>query len=314
MEEVKETLLKVQEAVANVQGRGAIIEPTLCWIESKKENGLTNTELLEMMETVVEASEIHLAKEALSEFIKEKRPVQMQDKRFQGQVISRKGNKKTESEKYDILKMMEWLDEAGAMPILVMTSNKINKMPKKDQIEEANIGTRLGRMEELLKAMDKKVETYNSELKREIYGIKPSYANLARELNVGVQSGQVPSVVQPAGGVVHGVPATGVGVPGIGPLTDQTPHPGGAPGEHSGQGGGLAPPQVLGGGGPPQQGDGGPHQQGGGGQHHQQGGGGPPLYQQQGGGGPPLHQHHNQQGGGSHPPRQLPQQHHQQQQ
>ena len=278
MEEVKETLLKVQEAVASVQGRGAIIEPTLYWVESKKENGITTTELYELIDTVVEASEIHLAKETLSTFVREKRPIQMQEKKFQGVVISRKGHKKTETEIDDILKMLEWLDEAGAMPILVMTSKQVNKMPRRGQVDEEDIGMRLGRMEEVLKAMDKKVENYNCELKREIYSIKPSYASFCRELSGGVQSGQVPTVVQSAGGAVHGVQG------GMGdPPAAQEPMDQGQP-QLNGPGDAQGGPSV-------------------------QGGGGPPSQQHQGGGSGNQQQHVH--GGVQQQPQQQPQQRHQ---
>ena len=177
------------------------------------------------------------------------------------------------------------------MPVLVMTRNHVNKMPRREQTDEEDIGARLGRMEELLKIMDKKVENYNCELKREIYSIKPSYAQTLRELSVGVQTGQVPAVIQPASGAVHGVQG-GQGVPPVTqePMEQDQPQlvgPGGAQGGPSVQGGGEPPSQPQGGGAlPPQQ-----HQQGGGVQppHHMQRHQ-PPQFQQQ-----PRQQHHQQQ-------------------
>ena len=86
-----------------------------------------------------------------------------------------------------------------------MVSSNINKMPKKNVGEDdEDVGARLSRMEEILKVMDKKVETYNSEIKREIYSIKPSYASLTRELNASAQSGLVPAVVRPQAGFQGG--------------------------------------------------------------------------------------------------------------
>ena len=149
MEEVKETSKSVQSTLNNLQGRGVIIEPTLCWIEAKRENGKTRTELCEIISEMIEANEIHVAKEALAEFVKEKRTTFMTEKKFQLAVVGRKGNHKTSSEIDDICDMLEWMDESDALPLLVMYSSHINKMPRKTNEEDQEIGERLGKMEDL---------------------------------------------------------------------------------------------------------------------------------------------------------------------
>ena len=176
------------------------MEPTLCWIQAQRENGKTLVELSELMMDIVEASETHSAKEILAEFVRERREDLLAQKRFKDAIKGRMGHHKTESEVDNICNMLEWLDELGQLPLIVMTCDSINRMPKRalSNEEDKEMGARLTRM-------DKKVETYHCEVKREIYSIKPSYAALAKELNAGVQSGLVPAVARPHDGVVHGV-------------------------------------------------------------------------------------------------------------
>ena len=199
MEESTDTIKKIEEALGNLQSRGAILEPTFCWVQAQRENGATLVDLNAKMLEIVDAGDIHAAKETLAGFIRDKRGDLLAQKRFSDVVKGRIGINKTRSEADDIFNILEWLDELGQLPVFMMTGCSLNKLPKKtNSDDEQETGSRLKRMEDFMIAMDRKVEAYQNDIKREIYSIKPSYASMMRELQAPVA--QAPAVIQPLAG------------------------------------------------------------------------------------------------------------------
>ena len=169
-----ETLEAVAKAVADV-GKGVLMNVILSWVDYKRANGVARDELAEMMGTSVEVEEIHTAKEMIKDFCKDKKPELIQGKKLKEAVGSRQGHTKTNREIHDILDLMEMLDENGVAPMFIMEARKIDKIPKKKlRAEEETVENKMDRLEEMVRAISKKVEDNHGEMKRELGSVKPS--------------------------------------------------------------------------------------------------------------------------------------------
>ena len=186
-----ETLAKVAKALEQVEGSGAIHHHILCWIDSKKMNGTPREELSEMVISSAKPEDIHEAKEALKDHVRLQKSEFTQEKAVSVALTPRQGNKKVQSEVKDILDLMEFLDERKSMPILMMSSRQLAKIPKKArEITKEDICDKLDIFQQMVKALENKVDANHGEVKRDILGIKPSYVNITKEIGATLQQGQ----------------------------------------------------------------------------------------------------------------------------
>ena len=191
-----ELLEKVAQAVAGVEGNGVIMNVILGWVDYKKSNGMARDEMVDIMITSVEAEEIHTAKEILKDFCKDKKAEYIVGKKLKEAVGNRQGNTKTNKEINDILDLIEMMDENGVAPMFIMESRKIDKIPKKKpRNENETVENKMDRLEEMVKAISKRVEDNHGEIKRELLSVKPSYSSMAREIGaMGLNTIAAPSV------------------------------------------------------------------------------------------------------------------------
>ena len=184
----EEDAKKVGKALDIVEGNGAVVDTVLCWVDYRRGCGDTREDLVDIMGTKLEAEEINAAKKVLQEFMKDKKKelVKGLSTKLAEAVGIRRGHTKTSREIDDVLDLMELLDEKGEAPIYVMTSKCMRKVPRKETAEE-EVTAKLDRLEELIKSIDKKVESNHGEVKREIGAMKPSYANMAKEISATLQ-------------------------------------------------------------------------------------------------------------------------------
>ena len=184
-ESVKKLL---EQAIYDVSPNKVILNGMLSWLNAADDN-LGKENLVKIMKRCYSDIEINDAKEILKNVVKANQEIFRNDKEVETMMGGRKEPEKKEKIIQDIVDLNARLDGAGLIPTFLMTSADFKRNPQllnpEDDIE--NVSHKVNMLESCILNLANKVAEDNRVLKEEIRSMKPSFADVLRNRDVGAQ-------------------------------------------------------------------------------------------------------------------------------